>query len=119
MGTEGLDRTRRIIQTQMNDSPRLEEKVESNSNKILYLVKRINQLSKSIGTGSHPGMSQERIMRLAERLRDKGIVVEYTDARGVLKLKGVDRRGLDNIKKLSAHFMLEMVECWLENEDSF
>jgi len=93
---------------------RLEEKLESNSHKILYLVKRINQLSKSRG-GQSVILTKDRLLRLAERLRDRGVVIDYTDARGYAKLKAIDQRGIDTLKKLNAVFHIDQIESFLDN----
>ncbi len=110
-----IDQVRRFINEKMQRLPRIEEKLESTHNKILYLVKRINQLSKARGGISASVPTQERLMSIAEKLRDLGIIIEYTDGRGYAKLKALDQRGIDMIKKMNTVFPLSLIESFLEN----
>jgi hypothetical protein len=104
---------RKYVQEKMAALPRLEEKLESNQNRILYLVKRIEQLSKS--KTAKEGLTQERLLNIVEKLRNIGLMVEYSDGRGFIKLKAVDQRGLDNLKKLNTIFQFTMIESFLDN----
>jgi len=110
-----IDSVRRYVQEKVSRLPRIEEKLESNNTKILYLIKRINQLSKTRSDGDATGVTQERLLRVVEKLRQMGLMVEYTDGRGYVKLKANDQRGLDNIKRLNTIFPLSMIESFLDN----
>ena len=110
-----IDSVRRYVQEKVGCLPRIEEKLESNHTKILYLIKRINQLSKARSNGDGSGVTQERLLRIVERLRQIGLLVEFTDGRGYVKLKAADQKGLDNIKRLNTIFPLSMIESFLDN----
>lgn len=94
-------------------SPSIQEKLESTNNKILYLIKKVNQLSKSRnGTGvSDP----ERLKNLDRQLAKVGMSIEYADGRGCVKLRADDKRGLDNLKRLNTIFKIDVVESFIEN----
>jgi len=99
-----------------NGSHRIEEKLESQNTKITYLVKKINRLTKAQATGAGVNaVTQERLLRIAEKLRRLGLIIEYSDGMGFLKLKAHDQKGLDAIKKMNTIFPISMVESFLEN----
>jgi hypothetical protein len=110
-----IEGVRRLVDEKMQRLPRLEEKLESANTKILYLVKRINQLSKARSGAGINAPTQERLMRIAERLRDLGVIIEYTDGRGYAKLKPLDSRGTDCLKRMSTVFPISLIESYLEN----
>ena len=110
-----IEGVRRLVDERMRRLPRLEEKLESANHKILYLVKRLNQLSKARSSAGIDAPTQERLMRLAEKLRDLGIVIEYTDGRGYAKLKALDSRGTDAIKRMNTIFPISLIESYVEN----
>jgi hypothetical protein len=96
-------------------SPSIHEKLESTNNKILYLIKKVNQLSKS-GSGIAAVESDpDRLKNLAKKLAKIGLSIEYTDGRGCVKLRADDNRGLDNLKRLNTVFKIEVVESFIEN----
>jgi hypothetical protein len=96
-------------------SPSIQEKLESTNNKILYLIKKVNQLSKSgSGTGAIDS-DPDRLKNLARKLARIGLSIEYTDGRGCIKLRADDNRGLDNLKRLNTIFKIELVESFIEN----
>ena len=95
--------------------PKLEEKVESNSNKILYLIRKLNQISRVQNEPSAFALTQQKLIRIAEKLRTVGLVIEYTDGRGCLKLKPIDQKGIETLKKLNTIFPIQVVESFLEN----
>jgi hypothetical protein len=95
--------------------PRIEEKLESTQNRLLYLIKKVNQLSKAqrnTGTGA---VTKDRLMQCAERLRKAGLGIEHTDGRGFVKLRALDQKGLDNLKRLNTMFPMSLVESFLDN----
>ena len=94
---------------------RLEDKIESNNQKILYLVKRIRDLDKGRNGTKTNGVTSDRLRTVAEKLRDKGLMIEYADGRGYLKLKAVDQRGIDHLRKLNTLFTVDHIESFLEN----
>ncbi|HDS30567.1 MAG TPA: hypothetical protein ENN67_05925 [Firmicutes bacterium] len=110
-----IDGVRQQVDDKMQRLPRLEEKLESANTRILYLVKRVNQLSKYRGDGAGSAPTQERLMRVAEKLRDLGVIIEYTDGRGYAKLKALDSRGNDCLKRMSTVFPLSLIESYLDN----
>lgn len=114
MAISDIENVRRFVQEKMACLPRIEEKLESNNNKILYLIKRINQLARS-RAGGETSITQERLLRVVERLRKIGLVIEYTDGRGYVKLKALDQRGLDNLKKINTIFPISLIESFLDN----
>ena len=116
MALSDIDNVRAFVQEKFKTLPRIEEKLESTNTKILYLVRKVNQLSKAQGVaGSNSALTQERLMRVAEKLRDMGLTIEYTDSRGFLKLKALDQRGLDVLKRMSTVYSIEMIEGFLDN----
>ncbi|MCX6646665.1 MAG: hypothetical protein NTY09_09945 [bacterium] len=101
-------------ESHMYTSPSIHEKLESTNNKILYLIKKVNQLSKSsIGSGTVD--DPDRLKNLARKLSKVGLSVEYTDGHGCIKLRADDNRGLDNLKRLNTIFKIEEVESFIEN----
>lgn len=95
-------------------SPSIHQKLESTNNKILYLIKKVHQLSKRNGTGAETS-DPDRLKNLARKLARVGLSIEYADGRGCIKLRADDNRGLDNLKRLNTIFKIEMVESFLEN----
>jgi hypothetical protein len=108
-----IESVRKYVQEKMGCLPRIEEKLDSNSQKILYLVRRISQLTKSRVAGDN-ALTQDRLIRIVERLRQIGLTVEYTDGRGYVKLKATDQRGLDSIKKMNTVFPASLIESFLD-----
>lgn len=96
-------------------SPNIREKLESTNNKILYLIRKVNQLSKSRNGKDGSTVDPERMRVLARKLGRIGLSIEYTDGRGCIKLRADDKRGLDNLKRLNTIFSIETVESFLEN----
>jgi hypothetical protein len=115
MANGDIEKVKRYVEEQMQALPRIEEKLESNNNKILYLIKRLNQLAKARGAASEGTLTQQRLVRLAERLHRLGVVVEYADGRGCVKLRPIDQRGVETIKRLNMLFPVSLVESFLEN----
>jgi len=115
MALSDIENVRAFVQEKFRTLPRIEEKLESTNNKILYLVRKVNQLSKAQGGAGINALTQERLMRVAEKLRDMGIAIEYTDGRGYIKLKALDQRGVDTLKRISTVFPISMVESFLDN----
>jgi hypothetical protein len=115
MALSDIDNVRAFVQEKFKTLPRIEEKLESTNTKILYLVRKVNQLSKAQSVGGNNALTQERLMRVAEKLRDMGLTIEYTDSRGFLKLKALDQRGLDVLKRMSTVYSIEMIEGFLDN----
>ena len=115
MALSDIDNVRAFVQEKFKTLPKIEEKLESANTRILYLVRKVNQLSKAQGVSGTAALTQERLMRVAEKLRDMGLTIEFTDGRGFLKLKALDQRGLDNLKRLSTVFPIAMIESFLEN----
>ena len=115
MALSDIDNVRAFVQEKFKTLPRIEEKLESTNTKILYLVRKVNQLSKAQHGAGTNALTQERLIRVAEKLRDLGLTIEYTDGRGYLKLKPLDQRGLDTLKRLSTVFPISMLEGFLEN----
>jgi len=97
------------------DRSDIEQKLESTHNKLLYLIKKVNQISRSRTTSSVDDLTQDRLIRAAERLRRAGLSIEYTDGRGYVKLKAIDQKGIDNLKKLNTIFSISLVESFLDN----
>jgi hypothetical protein len=116
MENEDIEKVRRYVQEKLQALPRIEEKLESNNNKILYLVKRINQLAKARSAAPDSTLTQQRLVRLAERLHRLGIIVEYADGRGCVKLRAVDQRGAEIIKRMNSVFPVHLVESFLESQ---
>jgi hypothetical protein len=110
-----IENVRRYVQDRMGCLPRIEEKLESTSTKIQYLLKRIDQLSKARVAHGDNNLSQQRLLRVVERLRKIGLMVEYTDGRGYVKLKAVDQIGLDTIKRMNTLFPISLIESYLDN----
>ncbi len=104
-----------FIQEKIQSLPRIERKLESTNKKIVYLVKRINQLSKTQNGGGIEALTQERLIRVAEKLRNLGLLIEYSDGRGYLKLKAIDQKGLDTLKRLNTVFPISIIESFLDN----
>jgi hypothetical protein len=114
MVTSDMDNVRQYVQEKMESLPRIEEKLESYNTKILYLVKRINNLSKVKGADDAE-VTPDRLKRVVERLGHLGLMVEYSDGRGFVKLKAVDQKGLDTIKRMNTVFPISMIESFLDN----
>ena len=108
-------KTDRVIGENIPLSSRLEEKVESNSNKILYLIRKLNQVSRTHNEPTAFALTQQKLIRIAEKLRTVGLVIEYTDGHGCLKLKAIDQKGVETLKKLNTVFPIQVVESFLEN----
>jgi hypothetical protein len=115
MTASDIENVKAYVHDKFQSLPRIEEKLESTNNKITYLVKKVNQLSKAQGTSSSQSLTSERLKGIAEKLRDIGLVIEYTDGRGYMKLKALDQRGIDNLKRMNTLFPASMVESYLEN----
>lgn len=96
-------------------TPNIREKLESTNNKILYLIRKVNQLSKSRNGQGGLTVDPERLRDLARKLGRIGLSIEYTDGHGCIKLRADDKRGLDNLKRLNTIFSIEAVESFLEN----
>jgi hypothetical protein len=115
MVTHDIENVRKYVQERMGCLPRIEEKLESTSNKIQYLVRRIDHLSKNRNNGEDCALTNERLHRIVERLDRLGLIVEYTDGRGYVKLKAVEQRGLDAIKRMNTIFQISLIESYLDN----
>ena len=115
MVVSDIDNVRRYVQEKMAALPRIEERLESNATRIQYLVKRVEQLSKARADQGVDGITQQRLLRVVEKLRNIGLMVEYTDGRGYVKLKAVDQRGLDNLKRINTIFPISLIESFLDN----
>lgn len=110
-----IESVRAFVQEKIQSLPRIEEKLESTNTKVTYLVRKVNQLSKAqVGAGIN-ALTQDRLMRVAEKLRNLGLTIEYSDGRGYIKLKALDQRGLDNLKRMNTVFPISMIESYLEN----
>ncbi len=110
-----IDNVRAYVQEKIQTLPRIEERLDSANTKIQYLVRKVNLLSKAqTGAGAN-ALTQERLMRLAEKLRNLGLTIEYSYGRGYIKLKPLDQRGLDILKRMNDVFPVSMIESFIDN----
>jgi len=110
-----IESVRAYVREKVGALPRIEERLDSTNTKIQYLVKKVNRLSKAQTGADVNALTQERLMLLAEKLRRLGLTIEYTDGFGYIKLKALDTRGLDNLKRLNDVFPISMIESFIEN----
>jgi len=110
-----IDSVRAYVQEKIQTLPRIEERLDSANTKIQYLVRKVNLLSKAQTGAGINAMTQERLMRLAEKLRNLGLTIEYSDGLGYVKLKALDQRGLNILKRMNDVFPVSMIESFIEN----
>ncbi len=104
-----------FVERKIASLPLIEEKLESANTRITYLVKKLNRLSKASEGAGINALTQDRLLRVAEKLRDLGVIIDYSDGRGYLKLKAVDQKGLDTMKKINTIFPISVIESYLDN----
>ena len=114
MVTGDIDGVRRYVQEKMDCLPRIEEKLESYNNKILYLVKRINQLQHARNGSGELGHTRATASscRATEGYRPDGRIHRRSRVR---KAESSRSARIGGDKKNEYDFPIGMIESFLDN----